>query len=363
MRRRVLLMGLGMGVLVALGACGPSNQGGKEGSPTPAKGEPTANSTKPLKVGLVMDEAGIDDKSFNAAAYKGLQRAITELGIDKEKARYIESKTNADYKTNMTQLATQGYDVVVAVGFAMFDSLKEIAPQFPNTKFAIVDSAAPEGAANCVGLMFKEEQGTFLAGYLAASMSKSKKIGFVGGQKIPLIEKFEIGYRAGAKTADPNVQVLVTYTNTWNDLNKGKSQAEQLFGNGADVIFHASGKCGLGVIAAAKEKGAGFYAIGVDSDQDDVAPGRVLTSMVKRVDNAVFDVIQKVKEGKFTGGNTVYDITQKGIGLSERKFTKQDIPPKVTQHLDDLEKALASGKIVAPSTAEALAKFQAPKLD
>ncbi len=363
MRRRLLLLGMGMGVLGWLVGCGPSGEGGKESNTTPKPGEPNATASKPLKVGLVMDEAGIDDRSFNAAAYRGLQRGIAELGIDKEKARYIESKTNADYKTNLTQLATQGYDVVVAVGFAMLDPLKEIAPQFPNTKFAIVDSDAPEGAPNCVGLKFKEEQGTFLAGYLAASMSKSNKIGFVGGMKIPLIEKFEIGYRAGAKAANPNTQVLVTYTNTWNDLSKGKSQAEQLFGNGADIIFHASGKCGLGVIAAAKEKGPGFYAIGVDSDQDEVAPGRVLTSMIKRVDNAVFDVIQKVKEGKFTTGSIVYDITQKGIGLSERKFTKQDIPAKVTQRLEELEKALASGKIVAPDTADALAKFQAPKLD
>ncbi len=359
MQRRVLLCCLAVGAMSLWFGCGPSGEGEK------GKGAAPSNtpSTQPLKVGLVMDEAGIDDKSFNAAAYKGLQRAITELGIDKEKARHIESKTSADYKTNMTQLATQGYDVVVAVGFAMLDPLKEIAPQFPNTKFAIIDADAPEGLANCVGLKFREEQGTFLAGYLAASVSTTKKLGFVGGMEIPLIKKFEAGYRAGAKAFDPKVEVLTTYTNTWNDLNKGKSQAEQLFGNGADIIFHASGKCGLGVIAAAKAKGAGFYAIGVDSDQDDVAPGRVLTSMVKRVDSAVFDAIQRVKDGKFAAGNLTYDLKQNGIGLSERKFTKQDISPAINAKLEKLTQQLIAGEINPPTTIEDVAKFQPPKVE
>lgn len=336
------------------------------GSPPQEKKTDAPERTAPavgLKVGLVMDEAGIDDKSFNAAAYEGLQRAITDLGVDKDKARWIQSKTNADYKTNLTQLANQGYDLVVGIGFSMLDPLKEVAPQFPNTKFAIVDSPAPEGIANCVGLTFREEQGTFLAGFLAASVSKTHKIGFVGGQEIPLIKKFEAGYRAGAKTADPTSQVLATYTNTWNDLNLGKAQAMQLFGNGADVLFHAAGKSGLGVIEAAREKGAGYYAIGVDRDQDDVAKGRVLTSMVKKVDSAVYDAIKKVKSGEFKAGTWVYDLKQNGVGLSERKYTKQDISPAITAKLEKLTKMVAEGKVVPPTTMEEAAKFAPPKIE
>jgi basic membrane protein A len=275
----------------------------------------------------------------------------------------VESKTPADYKTNLTQLATQGYDLIVAVGLTMEDALKEVAPQFPNTKFAFVDGDAPEGTTNIVGLKFREEQGTFLVGYLAAAMSKTKKIGFVGGQEIPHIKKFEAGYRAGAKTADPNVQVLSVYTGVWNDLSKGKSQAAQLFGNGVDIIFHAAGKCGLGVIAAAQSRGAGYYAIGVDQDQDGVAPGRVLTSMIKRVDVSVFDTIQRVKENTFTAGNVSYDLKQKGIGLSERKYTQKDIPAGVQAKLEKLTQMVAEGKVQPPNKMTEVAGFVPPKIE
>jgi len=193
-------------------------------------------------------------------------------------------------------------------------------------------------------------------------MSRTKKIGFVGGEKIPLIEKFEAGYRAGAKTADPAVQVLSAYTGDWNDLEKGKSQAAQEFGNGADIVFHAAGKAGLGVIQAAAEKGKGFYAIGVDRDQDGEAPGRVLTSMVKKLDNAVFDTVKRLKEGQFTPGTHVYDLQADGVGLSEMKYTKQDVPQDVLARLDRLSKMIADGQITPPTTLEQAAAFQPPKM-
>jgi basic membrane protein A len=307
----------------------------------------------------VLDTGGVDDRSFNAAAWAGVQRAKAQLGVD---GRYVESKSEADYKTNLTQYANQGYDVIFAVGYKMEDALKEVAPQFPKIKFAIVDGNAPSGAPNCAALQFKEQEGTFLAGYLAASMSKTKKIGFVGGEKIDLIEKFEAGYRAGAKTADPGVQVLSAYTGDWNDLEKGKSQAVQEFGNGADIVFHAAGKAGLGVIQAAQEKGPGFYAIGVDRDQDDVAPGRVLTSMVKKLDNAVFDTVQRLQQGQFTPGTHIYDLKENGVGLSEMKYTKKDVPPAVLANLERLSRMIADGQITPPTKLDAVAAFQPPKL-
>ena len=310
-----------------------------------------------------MDVGGPDDKSFNAAANMGLTKAVTDLKID-AKSKYLTSKSPADYKQNLTAFATQGASLVIAIGFAMADALKEVAPQFPGVKFVIVDADAPN-LPNCAALHFKEEQGCFMAGYLAASMSKTKILGFVGGVEGPLIKKFEAGYKAGAKTADPTVQVKATYTGDWDSLDKGKGQAEQLFANGADIIFHAAGKAGLGVIRAAEAKGAGFYAIGVDRDQDDEAPGRVLTSMVKRVDVAVFDMIQSVQSGKFVAGEHLYDITKDGVALSEMKFTKKDIPAPILAKLDKIKAMLSANPptIVPPSTLEALATFTPPKID
>ena len=352
-----------LAAIVALAGClSTPPQGGVNATPgtTPPAG---GVSGKPFRAALVLDTGGVDDKSFNAAAYAGLTKAKTELGLGDKGAAMVESKTPSDYKSNLTNYATQGYDVVFAVGFKMQDALKEVAPQFPNVKFAIVDGSDPK-EPNCSALQFKEEQGCFLAGFLAASMSKTKKIGFVGGEEGDLIKKFEAGYRAGAKAAgfDPDKQVLRSYTGDWNDTAKGRSNADLEFGNGADIIFAAAGKAGLGVITAAEAKGKGYYAIGVDQDQDAVSKGRVLTSMVKHVDTAVFDTISRVKEGKFQAGANVYDLKQGGVGLSEMQFTKQDVPAELLAKLDKLKKMVEDGKIVPPTKLEDVKSFSPPKL-
>jgi basic membrane protein A len=352
---------LGAWLIVALAGCSspksePVSTPASPTTPSATTGEKPDN--KPIRAALVLDVGGPDDKSFNAAAVAGLDRAEKELGVEK---RYLESQSDADYQANLTTLANGGYDIVFAIGYKMHDALAAVAPQFPNVKFAIVDSDAPN-LPNCAGLEFKEEQGSFLAGYLAASVTKTKIIGFVGGEQIPLIEKFEAGYKAGAKTADPNVRVVATYTGDWNDVNKGKQQAEQEFGNGADIIYHAAGKAGLGVIQAASEKGTGFYAIGVDQDQDGEAQGRVLTSMVKHTDNAVFDTIKRVKAGQFQPGTQLYDLKSDGVGLSEMKYTKQDIPADVLSRLDKITQLIKDGQIVPPTTLKEEETFQPPKI-
>jgi basic membrane protein A len=246
----------------------------------------------------------------------------------------------------------------------MADAVKDVAAQFPNVHFAIIDSDAPEGSKNVAGLRFQEEQGSYLAGYLAAMMSKTKKIGFVGGMKIPLIEKFEAGYKAGAKTAgfDPDKQVLASYVGDWDDMNKGMVQAQLQFDQGADVIFQAAGKAGMSVLKAASKRGAGFYAIGVDQDQDYIYPGRVLTSMVKQVDTAVFDTIKDSKDGKFSPGNHVFSMKDGGISLSEMKYTKQDVPPDVLKKLEKLSKMVMDGSVVPPTKLADLANFKPPVL-
>jgi len=342
---------------------------GLAGCPSPP---PAANNPAPgapggspgFRAALVVDTGGIDDRSFNAAANEGRKKAQAELGLNDQSYSLIQSKAKADYKTNLTQFASQGYDLVVAVGQNMEDALKEVAPQFPNVKFAIVDGTAPDGVSNVASLKFREEQGTFLAGFLAASMSKAKKIGFIGGEEIDLIKKFEAGYRAGAKTAgfDPDKQVVRAYTNNWDDVTKGRTIAEQEFGNSVDIIFAAAGKAGLGVIEAAKAKGPGFYAIGVDQDQDGIAEGRVLTSVVKHVDTAVYDTTKRARDHKFEGGTITYDLKQGGVDLSEMKFTKKDIPADVLAKLQKLRKLVEDGSVVPPTTLEAVKDFHPPQL-
>jgi basic membrane protein A and related proteins len=368
MERRTFLRGVlslsGASLGVWLAGCGGNNEpskdnGGKTAAPDNGKGsEGTNTGGKKIKAVAVLDTGGVDDKSFNAAAWAGLQRAEKELGAE---VQYVESKDPSEYKDKISSFAAQGYDVVFAVGYLMEDALNEVAPQFPQVKFAIVDGNAPK-TDNAVSLRFKEEQGSFLVGYLAGAMSKTHTIGFVGGQEIDLIKKFEAGYKAGAKTAYPQTVVKTAYTGDWNDLQKGKSQAEQLFGNGADIIFHGAGKAGLGVIRAAEAKGKGFYAIGVDSNQDGEAKGFVLTSMIKRVDNAVFDTIKKVKDGTFKAGEEVFDLKQDGVGISDLEYTKQDIPAPVLANLDKLKKMIADGTITVPATLAEADAFTPPKL-
>jgi basic membrane protein A and related proteins len=344
---------------VVLAGCG-----GKTDAPPPTpsgvSNAPTASTAK-VRAGMVLDTGGVDDRSFNAAAWAGLQDAQKKLGLGDKDIKYIESKDAADYKTNLTNLTAQNYDIVFAIGYKMAGPLAEVAPQFPNVKYAIVDADAPK-FPNCAGLTFKEQEGTFLAGFLAASVSKSKKIGFVGGEQIPLIEKFEAGYKAGAKMADPTVTVTATYTGDWNDESKGRSQADQQYGSGADIVFQAAGKAGLGVIEAARTRGKGYYAIGVDQDQDYIAPGNVLTSVVKHLDTAVSDMVQKVAAGKFTPGTSVYGLKENGVGLSEMKYTKQVVPADVQTRLDKIKQMIIDGQIVPPTSLKELATFQPPKI-
>jgi basic membrane protein A len=332
-------------------------------SPAPAaSGEaaasPAAAGAKKIKAGLVTDTGGINDRSFNQSAWEGLQKAQKDLGAD---IKYTESSKAADYVGNLTQFARAGYDIVFAVGFKMQDALKEVAPKFPNVKFAIIDGAAPD-LPNCASYAFTEEQGSYLAGALAGLTSKSKKVGFIGGEQMPLIQKFEAGYIAGVKTTAPSAQVVTGYVGAFNDPQKGQELALSQIGAGADIIYHAAGESGVGVIKAVQGKGAGFYAIGVDKDQDGEAPGRVLTSMVKRVDTATFDACKSVATDSFKPGSTVLGLPDGGVGLSEMKYTKKDVPADAMKTVDALRQQIIDGKIKVPSTPDELKSFQAPKL-
>jgi basic membrane protein A len=345
---------LGLAVVVA---------GCSGGSGSASSGTPGSTSTgSGVPIGLVSDVGGIGDLSFNMMAWDGLQRAEKELGIKKN---LVESQQPTDYAPNLQRMAEKGCKVVFAVGYALADAANEVAPKYPNTHFVIIDSDQAK-APNVTGLVFREQEGSFLVGALAGGMSKSKTLGFVGGQEIPLIKRFEAGYRAGIRTTKPDAEVVAKYTNNWEDVAKGKELALSLYEQGSDIVFHASGRCGLGVIEAAKSKGPGFWAIGVDADQDYLGtadpknpapPSRVLTSMMKRVDNAVFTICQDAVKGEVKGGVRSLGVKEGGVDISPLKYTKGDIPPALLTTIDKLRKGIADGKIVPPRTLEELSSY------
>jgi basic membrane protein A len=353
-------------VLIALVGCGPQKKEDGAAPSDASAGKPNGPSkAADIKAAMVTDTGGIGDLSFNAGSWEGLKKAQTDFSLPKP--RYLESKELADYKGNLSTLAEQKNDIIFAVGFMMEGALKEVAPKYPDVKFAIIDGSVPTGAdgkplPNCVALKFREEEGCFLAGYLAAKMSKTGAIGFVGGVVSDLITKFEVGYIAGARTANPKIRVIVKYVGSWEDHEKAQLIAEQEFRDGADIIFHGAGKSGLGVLDAANTKGPGFYGIGVDKDQDHLHPGRVLTSMMKGVDTAVYDTVKEIKDGKWAPGDHIFGIKDGGIHLSPMKYTKQDVPADVLAKLDEISKQIAEGKIKPPTTQDELQTFQPPKV-
>jgi basic membrane protein A len=291
-----------------------------------------------MKVGLVTDVGGLNDGSFNMLAGQGLKRAKQELKI---KTGVIESKQLTDYEKNLSQLATGKYDLVISVGFMMGDATKKVAARFPGTKFAIIDFNYPQAIPNVAGITFAEEQAGYLAGALAALETKSGKVGFVGGMDVPVIHRFKIGYEEGAKAAGKKVKVLSGYTGKFDDPAKGREVATAQYQQGADIVFHASGQCGLGVIDAAKASKK--LAIGVDADQSKIAPDYVLSSAMKRVDLAVYQVISDVSTGKFKGGNRKLTLKDEAVGLAP--FYGHKVAPATHKKLDELRAGLTSGKI------------------
>lgn len=330
--------------VILTGCTGGASNTDSTSSATSSATDTNTNTTgKKLKVAMVFDSGGKGDKSFNDSAFAGLEKAEKELGVE---IRTVDSKTERDYETNMETLSEQGFDLVIAVGITQMNALNTVAPKHPNTKYAIID--APVEKPNVRSLLFSEEQGSFLAGYVAGATSKTGKVGFVGGKKIDLILKFEAGYKAGALAANPKVVVMPgKYTESWDDTQAGKENAKVLFNDGADIVYHAAGRCGIGVIEAAKE--AKKWAIGVDSDQDDVAPGTVLTSMIKHCDEAVFQTVKDVIDGKFAAGMKVYDLKSKGVGLSPMKNTKDIVGAATIGRVSDVTQQIIDGKITVPT--------------
>jgi basic membrane protein A len=306
---------------------------------------------------VVFDLGGRGDKSFNDGAYLGAERAEKELGVH---VRFIEPGEGSDREAGLRLLAAEGMDLVIGVGFIFTDDLTQLAKEYPNTRFAGVDySVATDKAGkvippppNLAALKFREEQGSFLVGALAALVGHSNKVGFVGGMDFPLIQKFEMGYKAGVKKVCPTCEVISQYAGVtpeaFRNPGKGKELALSQYQQGVNVIFHASGSTGLGVFEAARQTGK--LAIGVDADQYKEAPGFVLTSMVKGVDNAVFDAIRRVKEHRFEGGIYQYGLAENGVGYVYDANNEKLIPADVRARLESLKQDIIAGRIIVPST-------------
>jgi basic membrane protein A len=298
-----------------------------------------------LKIALVLDKGGRDDKSFNASAYAGAERARKELGIQ---LKTVEVMDDAAVESTLRTFAQKKFDLILAIGFSMTDGMKRVAKQFPDRKFALVDAEA--GLPNVRSILFEEHQGSFLVGAAAALNAKNGKVGFLGGMDVPLIRRFQLGYEAGAKYVNPKIQVLVNYigvtSDAWNNPAKAKELALNLYGKGAAVVFGAAGASNYGLFDAAQEKKA--LAIGVDSNQNWVKPGFVLTSMMKRVDISVFQTIQDLKEGKFSGGTKRFGLADKGVDYAMDSHNEKLLKPEHRQKLEEIRAGLLSGKIQAP---------------
>jgi basic membrane protein A and related proteins len=327
---------------VALAGCG----GGDES----AEPEEAAPSQDAIKVGLVTDIGQLNDRGFNALAYKGLKEAERKLGI---RGRVVESKSASDYVPNISALAKDGFDLVIGVGFAQGDAIDTVATKFPDSRFVIIDvdqKALEHKPNNVVGLLFEEEEVGYLAGYLAALTAKRQEgpdvISSVGGMKEPPVDRFIAGYQAGAKKALPGIRLLNGYSRDWDDLAKCKEQALIQIGKGSRIVFQVAGGCGLGALDAAKQKGV--WGIGVDADQSFLGP-HILTSAEKKVDRAVYLTIESVKNGTWRGGrNAVFGLEQGGVGLGK---ISPKVPEQDVRAVDAIARQIVAGKIADIPTA------------
>jgi basic membrane protein A and related proteins len=338
MNRSLALLGSRATVLLVVAGCGG---GGEKKSSN--EGATTTTASGGPRVGLVTDVGGLNDRGFNHLAYLGVQRAKEELGAT---SRVFLSNQGSDYVPNLTKFAREHYDLTIGVGFTEAEAIDTAATRFPKENFAIVDvdqTTEPHKPKNLLGLLFKEQEVGYLAGYLAALEEKRRPgkdvISSVGGQQQPPVDRFIAGYQAGAKAAVPGITVLNGYSQDFADQQKCKEIALDQIAQGSGVVFQVAGGCGLGALEAAKQKGV--WGIGVDADQSFLGP-HILTSAVKRVDTAVFLAIKSVDDGTFKGGNVVYGLKDNGVGLGKisPKVPKDDVT-KVQQIRADI----ISGKI------------------
>ncbi len=355
MKKRILAVVLAGTMAASMTACGGSSSSStettaaKEAADTAEKTEgeteaaADAKDASEFKIGLITDVGGVNDGSFNQSSWEGLERAGEELGVT---VNYLESATDADYAPNMETFVDEDYDLIISVGYMLADATRAAAEANPDTKFAIIDDSSID-LPNVTSLIFHAEQASYLVGYVAGLTTKTNNIGFVVGMTNETMNQFGYGYYAGAKDANPDVTVQQFNANSFADSATGKTMANTAITNGADIVFQAAGATGLGVIEACQE--AGVYAIGVDSDQSSIAPNTVLTSAMKRVDNAVYEAVQELLDGTLEGGVKSFDLAAGGVDIAP----SQDlIAPEVISAVEDVKAKIISGEVVVPADKE-----------
>lgn len=332
-----LTMIMSAGVLVGCGSNGGNASKGEQ-----------------IKVGMITDVGGVHDESFNQSAWEGLQKVEKELGKDKVEVKYLESKQDSDYTPNIEQYVDEDTDLIIGVGYKIADALKEAAKNYPDQKFAIIDHVYDEQPENITSLSFEANESSYLAGLIAGKSTKTNTVAFIGGQESPVISKFEYGFKAGVHAANPDAKVLVQYTNSYSDQALGKSVANSMMSKGADVIFPCAGACGTGAIEAVKE--AKKMAIGVDRDQNDLAPDNILTSAMKNIDVAVGNLTKDFVNGDYKGGEVeVGTLANGGVGISPT--TEKNVSPEILKYVDEQAQEIKDGKIHVPNNEKELKAF------
>ena len=297
-----------------------------------------------FKIGMVTDVGGVNDGSFNQSAWEGLQRAGEAFGCE---VKYIESKGDADYVPNIESFLDEDYDLIVCVGYMMADAVRDAAELYPDQKFAIIDDASNADLDNVTCMMFEQEQASYLVGLAAGYTTKSNIVGFVTGAANETMNSFGYGYCAGVLDANPDATILQYNANNFGDASGGKTAVNTMVTKGADVVFHAAGGTGIGVIDGCKENK--IWAIGVDSDQSPLAPETILTSALKRVDNACYDATKKTILGTLEGGVETYDLTAGGVDIAP---TTDNLSKDVLEKIEDAKKDIIAGDLVVPKNQE-----------
>ncbi|MEW4368776.1 BMP family lipoprotein [Paenibacillus kandeliae] len=338
-----LIMVLALSVFLA--ACGNKSDSTNNAS----NGTSGSGGSSDVKIGMVTDVGGVNDKSFNQSAWEALQKVQTG---GKASVKYLQSKSDQDYIPNLNQFVKDGYALTWGIGFNLADAINTVAKQNPDSKLAIIDSVVDQ--PNVKSVTFAENEGSFLVGVIAGKMTKTNKIGFVGGEKSPLIQRFEAGFKAGIQAVNPDATLQVNYAGAFDKPDVGKSAAATLYNDGVDIIFHAAGATGTGVFNEASARvnaGQQVWVIGVDKDQSLEFGDKVtLTSMIKRVDTAVEKVSQEVIDGTFKGGTETLGLKDDGVGVADT--SSKNVPADVLKLVDEYKAKIISGEVKVPDTVQ-----------
>lgn len=347
MKKKILAVVMSAAMVFGLAACGASDKtddAGQSAGSTENTGDvadDTADKSD-FKIGLVTDTGGVNDQSFNQSAWEGLQKVEEEYGVT---VNYLESSGDADYIPNITSFIDEDYDLIISVGYMLADATREAAEANPDQKFAIIDDSSCSDLDNVTCLMFKQEQASYLVGYVSGLMTETNNVGFVLGNASETMHLFGYGYLAGVLDANSDAKIQQYNAASFADAAGGKSAATTMVTNGADVIFHAAGGTGVGVIEGCKE--AGIYAVGVDSDQSYLAPDTIITSAMKRVDVAVQTVSEEAINGTISGGIETYELSNGGVDIAP---TTTLLPDDVVSAVEEIKQKIISGEVTVPAS-------------